>query len=74
MPDYKLFDDICADAYKDGKVTKTEFVQAMLALFVSKDGYVIDTGSLEQVLAEVLLRLQPKVHRLKCLWKKFMVA
>lgn len=74
MPDFIDFDSICYSAYVDGKVTKTEFVQAMLALFVSKDGYVLDTGSTEQVLAEVLLRLQPKVHRLKCLWQKFMVA
>lgn len=74
MPDYEVFDDICAYAYKRGYVTKTEFTQAMLALLISSNGYVLGVGSTEQVLAEVLLRLQPKIKRLKCLWKKFMVG
>lgn len=74
MPDYVTFDAVCYQAYIEGHVSPEDFAKAMQAILIEKGGYVIDVGSTGQVLAEILLRLKPKVHSKKYFWKKFMVG
>lgn len=62
-------------AYEQGWLSGFDFSILMHRLLVSENGYVLDTGSYENVNAEVALRLSEKIKRHPKLWKwLFMIA
>ena len=52
-------------------VELSSFIQA---LFISDNGYVIDTGNFQAVNREILQNILENVKANKKLWKKFMVC
>lgn len=61
--------EILDKTYEQGWLSGFDFSILMHRLLVSENGYVLDTGSYENVNAEVALRLAEKIKRHPKLWK-----
>ena len=61
-------------AYQQGWLSGFDFSVLMHSLLVSENGYVLDTGSYENVNAEVALRLAEKIKRHPKLWEWFFMV
>ena len=61
-------------AYSDGYLSDHDFSELLTNYLISPGGYVLDTGSGDQVNAEVALRLFANIKRHPYLWKKFFMV
>lgn len=61
-------------AQNTGSLSSLEFSLLMQDVLISKNGYVLDTGSHENVNAEVALRLVKKIKKYPRMWSWFMVG
>lgn len=61
-------------AYENGYLSDRDFSLLIQNLLISPGGYVIDTGSGEQVNAQVVMRLFDNIHRHPLLWKWFFMV
>ena len=66
--------DILDNAEIQGYLNGYDFSILVQNLLVSENGYVIDTGSWENVNAEVALRLVKKIKKHPILWKHFFMV
>ena len=66
--------DILDNAEIQGYLNGFEFSILIHNLLISENGYVIDTGSWENVNAEVALRLVKKIKKHPILWKHFFMV
>ena len=66
--------DILDNAEIQGCLNGFEFSILIHNLLISENGYVIDTGNLENVNAEVALRLVEKIKKHPILWKHFFMV
>ena len=66
--------DIMDNAEIQGYLNDFEFSILVQELLISENGYVIDTGSWENVNAEVALRLVEKIKKHPILWKHFFMV
>ena len=66
--------DILDKAEAQGYLNGYDFSILVQNLLVSENGYVIDTGSWENVNAEVALRLVKKIKKHPILWKHFFMV
>ena len=66
--------DILDNAETQGYLNGFEFSILIHNLLISENGYVIDTGSWENVNAEVALRLVEKIRKHPILWKLFFMV
>ena len=66
--------DIMDNAEIQGYLNDFEFSILVQELLISENGYVIDTGSWENVNAEVALRLVKKIKKHPILWKHFFMV
>lgn len=66
--------DILDNAEIQGYLNGFEFSILIQKLLISENGYVIDAGNLENVNAEVALRLVEKIKRHPILWKHFFMV
>ena len=66
--------DILDNAEIQGYLNGFEFSILIHNLLISENGYVIDTGSWENVNAEVALRLVEKIRKHPILWKLFFMV
>lgn len=65
---------ILTKAWKTKSLNGYEFSIFMQELLISKEGYVLDTGSWEDVNAEVALRLAKKIRKHPIIWKLFFMV
>lgn len=65
---------ILTKAWKTKSLNGYEFSIFMQDLLISKEGYVLDTGSWEDVNAEVALRLAKKIRKHPIIWKLFFMV
>ena len=61
-------------ADREGWLSGFDFSVLMQEFLVSEDGYVIDTGNYENVIAEVALRLAEKIKKHPKLWQWFFMV
>ena len=66
--------DILDNAEIQGYLNGHDFSILVHNLLISENGYVIDTGSWENVNAEVALRLVEKIKKHPILWKYFFMV
>ena len=66
--------EILDRARNQGYLSGYNFSILMHRLLVSKNGYVIETGSYENVNAELALRLAEKIKRHPKLWEWFFMV
>ena len=66
--------DILDKAEEQGYLNGYDFSILIHKLLISENGYVIDTGSWENVNAEVALRLVKKIKKHPILWKHFFMV
>lgn len=71
----KTVSDFLAEFYKADDIEQYRLLsQVLLALFMPKDGYFIDTGSFKNVTAELIFRVKQKVEAHPWLWEQlFMI-
>lgn len=74
MIDFDERSPLLEKAYREGSLTDSEFREVIQSFLISKDGWVLDTGSGDNVNAEVALRFMAKVREHPHLWTLFMVA
>lgn len=65
---------ILTKAWKTKSLNGYEFSIFMQDLLISKEGYVLDMGSWEDVNAEVALRLSKKIRKHPIIWKLFFMV
>lgn len=65
---------ILTKAWKTKSLNGYEFSIFMQDLLISKEGYVLDMGSWEDVNAEVALRLAKKIRKHPIIWKLFFMV
>ncbi len=66
--------EILKKAYDTGYLSWFDFSILMQELLIHEGGYVLDTGSGENVNAEVALRLADKIKQHSTLWEIFFMV
>lgn len=80
MPDKERYDDALKkfeDNWRKNDLFEEylQFSRFMQGLFISKDGYIIDTGNFQCVNFEMMYRIKERIERHPVLWKLlFMIA
>ena len=80
MPDKERYDDALQkfeDNWRKNDLFEEylQFSRFMQGLFISKHGYIIDTGNFQCVNFEMMYRIKERVERHPVLWKLlFMIA
>lgn len=80
MPDKERYDDALKkfeDNWRKNDLFEEylQFSRFMQGLFISKHGYIIDTGNFQCVNFEMMYRIKERVERHPVLWKLlFMIA
>ena len=66
--------EILNKAYQQGWLSGFDFSLLIQDMTISENGYVIDTGNLENVYAEVALRLAEQIKKHPIIWKLFFMV
>lgn len=66
--------EILNKAYQQGWLSGFDFSLLIQDMTISENGYVIDTGNLENVNAEVALRLAEQIKKHPIIWKLFFMV
>ena len=66
--------EILNKAYNQGWLSGFDFSLLIQDMTISENGYVIDTGNLENVNAEVALRLAEQIKKHPIIWKLFFMV
>lgn len=74
MPDKERYDDALnkfEDNWRKNDLFEEylQFSRFMQGLFISKNGYIIDTGNFQCVNFEMMYRIKKRVERHPVLWK-----
>lgn len=51
-----------------------EFCLKIQKLFISENGYIIDTGNYQDVNSELIIRIEEKIKKHPILWKLFFMV